>query len=81
MGCSRLNFSLCHFFESLAMRRILIIEDEIDHRSSLQNTLEEHNYHVDVASSINEAIENYALPSFNLIITDLRLPGQPGTEV
>jgi len=63
------------------MRRILIIEDEIDHRSSLQNTLEEHRYHVDVAASINEAIENYALPSFDLIITDLRLPGQPGTDI
>jgi DNA-binding NtrC family response regulator len=63
------------------MRRILIIEDEIDHRSSLQNTLEEALFYVDVASSINEAIENYALPSFDLIIADLRLPGEPDTDI
>jgi len=63
------------------MRRILIVEDEIDHRSNLQTTLEEHDYHVDVASSINEATENYALLSFDLIITDLKLPGQPGTDI
>lgn len=63
------------------MRRILIIEDEIDHRAGLQNSLEDSGFYVDVASSVNEAAESYALPSFDLIIADLRLPGQPGTDV
>ena len=63
------------------MRRILIVENEIDHRTHLQTTLEEHDYHVDVASSITEATENFALLSFDLIITDLKLPGQPGTDI
>jgi DNA-binding NtrC family response regulator len=63
------------------MRRILIIEDDIDHRSSLQHYLEDASYHVDVASSVNEAAETYALPSFDLIISDINLPNQPGTEI
>ena len=63
------------------MRRILILEDEAENRSNLQNLLETHQYHVEVASSIIEATENFALPSFNLIITDLHLPGQAGTDI
>ena len=63
------------------MRRILIIEDDIDHRSSLQNYLEDALYRVDVASSVNEAAEVYALPSFDLIISDIQLPGHPGTDI
>lgn len=63
------------------MRRILIIEEEIDHRSSLQNTLEEHHFHVDVASSVNVAAENYALASFDLIINDLMHPDQDPSEI
>jgi DNA-binding NtrC family response regulator len=63
------------------MRRILIIEDEIDHRANLQNTLEEHHFHVDVASSINVATENYALASFDLIIIDLNHPSQDASEI
>lgn len=63
------------------MSRILIIEDEAGNRSNLQLTLENHEFQVETASSINEATENFALLSFNLIITDLRLPGQPGTDI
>jgi len=63
------------------MSRILIIEDEAFDRSHLQLTLENHQFKVETASSINEATENFALPSFNLIITDLRLPGQPGSDI
>ena len=56
------------------MRRILIIEEEIDHRSNLQNALEEQHFHVDVASNVIVATENYALASFNLIVVDLSKP-------
>ena len=64
-----------------AMRRILILEDEAENKSNLKSLLESYQYHVEAASSIIEATENFALPSFNLIITDLRLPGQPGTDI
>lgn len=63
------------------MSRILIIEDEATNRSNLKEILEENRFQVEIASSISEAVENFALPTFNLIITDLRLPGQPGTDI
>jgi len=63
------------------MRRILILEDEAENRSNLKTLLESYQYHIETASSIIEATENFALPSFNLIITDLRLPDQPGTDI
>ncbi|MFT7373787.1 MAG: two-component system response regulator HydG [Oleiphilaceae bacterium] len=63
------------------MRRILILEDEAENKSNLKSLLESYQYHVEAASSIIEATENFALPSFNLIITDLHLPGQPGTDI
>ena len=63
------------------MHRILVIEDESANRSNLKALLEANAFQVQTASSIIEATENFALPSFNLIITDLRLPGQPGTDI
>lgn len=63
------------------MSRILIVEDEATNRSNLKEILEANRFQVELASSISEAVENFALPTFNLIITDLRLPGQPGTDI
>ena len=63
------------------MSRILIIEDESTTRSNLKNILEGHGHQIDMVSSIQAAIDDFPLPSFDLIITDLRLPGQPGTDI
>jgi two-component system response regulator HydG len=63
------------------MRRILIIEEEIDHRSNLQNALEEQHFYVDVASTVNVATENYALASFDLIVVDLSKPSHTASEI
>lgn len=63
------------------MNRILIIEDEKVIRTALRRLLERHDYTVAEAGSILEAEEHHALASFDLIISDLRLPGLPGTEV
>jgi DNA-binding NtrC family response regulator len=63
------------------MQRILIIEDEKVIRSALRRLLERNNYQVAEAGTIPEAEEQFELASFDLIISDLRLPGPPGTEV
>lgn len=63
------------------MSRILIIEDESTTRSNLKNILETHGHQIDMVTSIQAAIDDFPLPSFDLIITDLRLPGQPGTDI
>lgn len=60
---------------------ILLVEDEVIIRTSLKRLLERHQYKVSEAGSVAEAQESYDIPSFDLIITDLRLPGAPGTDM
>lgn len=63
------------------MHHILIVEDEPIIRSALRRLLERHHYQVSEAGSVQEAQEQFAINSFDLIISDLRLPGAPGTEM
>ena len=63
------------------MTHILIVEDEEIIRSALRRLLERNGYMVSEASSVQEAIDSYALDELDAIISDLRLPGLPGTEL
>jgi two-component system response regulator HydG len=63
------------------MNNLLIVEDEAIIRMALSKLLERHNYQVSEAESVQDAIQNYNIHQFDLIISDLRLPGQPGTEM
>ena len=60
---------------------ILIVEDEEIIRSSLRKLLERHDFLVSDAVSIKSARELFDFSDFSLIISDLRLPGQPGTDL
>ncbi|MCE8035869.1 MAG: sigma-54 dependent transcriptional regulator [Halomonas sp.] len=62
------------------MSRILIVEDEAIIRTALRRLLERHGYAVSEAGCVDEAL---ALEprSFDLVISDLRLPGEPGTDL
>lgn len=62
------------------MAHILIVEDEKVIRSALRRLLERNNYQVDEAPTLTEAQEK-ELDSYDLIISDLRLPGGNGTEL
>ncbi len=63
------------------MNRILIIEDEVVIRNAVRRLLEKNGYGVSEAGSVEEAESQYRLQAFDLIISDVRLPGVPGTEV
>ncbi|RZA29931.1 MAG: response regulator, partial [Proteobacteria bacterium] len=63
------------------MPHILIVEDETIIRSALRRLLERNQYQVSEAGSVQEAQERFSIASFDLIISDLRLPGAPGTEL
>lgn len=63
------------------MHHILIVEDEPIIRSALRRLLERNQYQISEAGSVQEAQERYNIHSFDLIISDLRLPGAPGTEM
>lgn len=63
------------------MKNILIVEDEVLIRTGLRRLLQRHQYQVSEAGSVHEATNNYRLDEFDLIITDLRLPGELGTSL
>lgn len=63
------------------MADILVVEDEPVIRTALKRLLERNRYRVFEAGSVKEAEENFQLDRFSLIISDLRLPGAPGTEL
>ena len=63
------------------MIRILTVEDEVIIRAALKRLLENNGYAVNEAGSVNEACEKFNLDEFDLVISDLRLPGKPGTDL
>ncbi|MGV8843256.1 MAG: sigma-54-dependent transcriptional regulator [Pseudomonas sp.] len=63
------------------MPHILIVEDETIIRSALRRLMERNHYQVSEAGSVQEAQERFSIPSFDMIVSDLRLPGAPGTEL
>ncbi|MBZ9540071.1 sigma-54-dependent Fis family transcriptional regulator [Modicisalibacter tunisiensis] len=62
------------------MTQILIVEDEAIIRTALRRLLERHAYTVSEAESVDDA-RRQGLDRFDLIISDLRLPGDPGTAL
>ncbi|MEW8320915.1 MAG: sigma-54 dependent transcriptional regulator [Candidatus Thiodiazotropha sp.] len=62
------------------MNQILIIEDEEVIRRAVKRLLERNGYQVTEAGSVEEA-QTRPLASFDLIISDVRLPGAPGTQI
>ncbi len=64
----------------MGRRNILIIEDEVVIRTSLQKFLTQQGFNVTEANSVDEAVLQ-SPNDFSLIITDLRLPGPVGTDI
>ncbi len=65
----------------MSQGQILIVEDEDIIRASLRRLLERQKYTVSEAGSVQDAVRDYSLKEFSLVISDLRLPGSPGTEM
>ncbi len=63
------------------MSKILIVEDEDIIRSALKRLLERHSFEVSEAASVDDALSHLKSNRYNLIISDLRLPKAPGTDL
>ncbi|WP_210398102.1 sigma-54-dependent transcriptional regulator [Motiliproteus sediminis] len=63
------------------MNQILIVEDEPVIRNALKRLLERNDYRVTEVGSVDEAEAALSQQTFQLVISDLRLPGRPGTDV
>lgn len=64
----------------MTMQRVAVIEDEDIIRSALKRLLTRNGFEVDEAASIEQA-KALDLSSYNLIVSDLRLPGGEGTDL
>ena len=63
------------------MNQVLVVEDEVVIRTALKRLLERHEYKVSEAGTVKESLEKYDMEDFDVIISDLRLPGAPGTDL
>jgi signal transduction histidine kinase len=61
--------------------RILVVDDEENVIQILQDLLSESPYDVDTASTGEEALEVLGAKSYDLLLTDINLPGVNGIEV
>src|SRR6266550_1569068 len=62
-------------------RHLLLVEDEAALRKAVAEQLTDRGYHVEQADSGETAVERLADFAFDIIITDLRLPGIDGSAV
>jgi PAS domain S-box-containing protein len=60
---------------------ILVVEDEADVRMILERALTQHGYDVDAVDNAEVALRQTAAKRYDLIISDLRMPGMNGNEL
>ena len=63
------------------MVRIMIIEDDKEMRSLLKDFLEEEGFATDSASNGVDALQMLSKDHFDLVITDIRMPGLTGLDI
>ena len=61
--------------------RILVVDDESAIRYSITKTLQRVGYQVDSAASGEEALQMMSQSHFDVILTDIRMPGISGVEL
>jgi len=66
--------------KSTSKKRILVIDDDETIRQLFKHTLEANNYHVMTAKDGRTALELVQSWNFDLIFTDLKMPGMNGAE-
>ena len=62
-------------------KRILITEDDEEMRSLLKDFFEEEGFETDSVSNGVDALQKLAKGRFDLIITDIRMPGLTGLDI
>ncbi len=62
-------------------KRIFVIEDDGEMRDLLKDFLKREGYEVDSVDNGSEAFRKLARQAFDLIITDVRMPGLSGLDI
>jgi DNA-binding NtrC family response regulator len=61
--------------------RLLIVDDEMHVRESLSSWFIEDGYEVETAKDANEALNLLSKKPFDIVITDIKMPGMDGVEL
>ncbi len=61
--------------------KILIVDDEAEHRDILEMILKSNNYKTETAVSGQEALDKLSKENYHLILSDLRMPEMSGLEL
>ena len=61
--------------------RILVVDDELIVRDSLKEWLDDEGFFVETAESGPQALEKLGQEPFNLMLTDIKMPGMDGVEL
>jgi two-component system response regulator AtoC len=62
-------------------KHLLLVDDESALRQAIAERLTDHGFLVEQAASGEEALERLADFAFDIVVTDLRLPGVDGRQV
>ena len=60
---------------------VLVVDDEGANRYSVSKTLQRVGYMVSESASGEEALENLSSQEFDVVLTDIRMPGIDGVEL
>ena len=63
------------------VRRILVVDDDPGIGLMLTKALARHGFHVDAATSADEAVEKCETASYDAALVDLVMPGRDGAEL
>jgi CheY-like chemotaxis protein len=66
---------------SLTGLRVLVVDDEADARELLRRLLAEHGCEITCAASAREALTELAARPFDVLLTDIGMPGTDGYEL
>jgi DNA-binding NtrC family response regulator len=64
-----------------ALQHLLLVDDEVGFREVIADRLTEHGFRVEQAGTGEEALERLNDFAFDVLVTDLRLPGVDGRQV
>jgi PAS domain S-box-containing protein len=65
----------------LLFKRVLVIDDESPYRMLVQQFLSRAGYHCDSAADAVEALDRLKAATFDLVISDIRMPGTDGLQL
>jgi two-component system chemotaxis sensor kinase CheA len=80
-GKTRLKQELAAFTDAQKKGSILVVDDSITTRTMEKNILEAHGYQVTIAVSGFDALDKLDKESFDLMVSDVEMPGMTGFEL